>query len=239
MNHTPVSGYLPLESLSTRAGDNDGNARKIIKLKTKDTQRAKGRHTRVDMLQGHVAGTLSPRQIPSCEPSIFMKNLAAGTKFCPRDMSPEFRSVWIEGTCRGDKITLHPGYTQGRLVWTVHATCPRDPSEIKMNQSENEITMYVSATRPSVWTLQETYPRNMPLRVNSAWNSFPRHVPATCPLVCADLKERKHIRKGAWNLGVIVFLRARSNTSVLVPFYQDVDIFLVQRDDEINRTLAI
>ena len=28
----------------------------------------------------------------------------------------------------------------------------------------------------------------MPLRVNSAWNSSPRHVPATCPLVWADLK---------------------------------------------------
>ena len=37
--------------------------------------------------------------------------------------------------------------------------------------------------------LQETYPRNMLLRVNSAWNSSPRHAPATCPLVCADLWE--------------------------------------------------
>ena len=52
-----------------------------------------GRLTRGDILQGHVAATLSPRQIPSCERSIFMKNLVAGTKFCPRDMSPEFKSV--------------------------------------------------------------------------------------------------------------------------------------------------
>ena len=41
---------------------------------------------------------------------------------------------------------------------------------------------------PSVWTLQETYLRNMPFRVNSAWNSFPRHVPATCPSCVPTLK---------------------------------------------------
>ena len=45
-------------------------------------------------------------------------------KFCPRDMSPEFKSVWIEGTCRGDKTTLHPGYTQGRLNFQLrHRQC--------------------------------------------------------------------------------------------------------------------
>ena len=46
-----------------------------------------------------------------CSP-IFMKNLVAGTKFCPRDMSPEFKSVWIEET----------------ELWTAHEILPRDMS---------------------------------------------------------------------------------------------------------------
>ena len=33
----------------------------------------------------------------------------------------------------------------------------------------------------------------MPLRVNSAWNSFPRHVTATCPLVWADVYDQNSI----------------------------------------------
>ena len=142
------------------------------------------------MLQGHVAATLSPRQIPSCERSIFMKNLVVGTKFCPRDMSPEFKSVWIEGKCRGDKTTLHPGYTQGRLVWTVHATCPRDTSENKPIRKRNHdmslrqdppcehFKKPIPATCPFVWTAHEILPRDMSLQ----------HVPSCEPtfiLLCA------------------------------------------------------
>ena len=121
------------------------------------------------MLQGK-----SPRQIPSCERSIFMKNLVAGTKFCPRDMSPEFKSVWIEGTCHGNKTTLHPGYTQGRLVWLFMRHVPATLR--KINQSENEIT---------------ACPCNKTLRVNTSRNLYPQHnpsceqrmkfFPATCP----------------------------------------------------------
>ena len=120
--------------------------------------------------------TLSPRQIPSCERTIFMKNLAAGTKFCPCDMSPEFKSVWIEGTCRGVKTTLHPGHTQGRPVWTVHATCPRDTSENKPIRKRNHdmslrqdppcehFKTPIPATCPFVWTAHEILPRDMSLQ---------------------------------------------------------------------------
>ena len=134
----------------------------------------KGRLTRGDMLQGHVAGTLSPRQIPSCERSIFIKNVVARTKFCPRDMSPEFKSVWIEGTCRGDKTTLQPGKRKVALCELFMRHVP--VTLRKINQSENEIT---------------TCPCDKTLRVNTSRNLSPQHAPsceqrmkffpATCP----------------------------------------------------------
>ena len=91
-------------------------------------------------------------------------------------MSPEFKSVWIEGTCRGNKTTLHPGYTQGRLVWTVHATCPRDTSENKPIRKRNHdmslrqdppcehFKKPIPATCPCVWKTHEILPRDMSLQ---------------------------------------------------------------------------
>ena len=113
----------------------------------------------------------SLRQIPSCEHAIFMKNLAAGMKFCPRNMSPEFRSVWIEGTCRGDKITLHPSYMQGRLVWTVHATCPETLIFLRQDPLCKRFKKPIPATCPFVWTVHEILSRDMSLQ----------HVPLCVP----------------------------------------------------------
>ena len=100
-----------------------------------------------------------------------MKNLVAGTKFCPRDMSPEFKSVWIEGTCRGDKTTFE------RKVASCELFMRHVPATLrKINQSENEIT---------------TSPCDKTLRVNTSRNLSPQHAPsceqrmkffpATCP----------------------------------------------------------
>ena len=89
-----------IENISFKYNEAELRTRKGVTSTLSNPVQRSGRLTQGDMLQG---------QIPSCERSIFMKNLVAGSKFCPRDMSPEFKSVWIEGTCRGDKTTLHPG----------------------------------------------------------------------------------------------------------------------------------
>ena len=93
-------------------------------------------------------------------------------------MSPEFKSVWIEGTCRGDKTTFK------RKVASCELFMRHVPATLrKINQSENEIT---------------TCPCDKTLRVKTSRNLSPQHAPsceqrmkffpATCPLVCADLK---------------------------------------------------
>ena len=65
----------------------------------------------------------------------------AVTLFCRRDTSPQFKLIWIQGTCRGEKISG----TRFFMKSSVH-------------------TMgFVAGTKS------------------------PRHVPATCPLVWADL----------------------------------------------------
>ena len=65
------------------------------------------------------------------------------TLFCRRDMSPQFKLIWIQGTCRGDKISS----PQQDFSW----------------KSSVHTMGFVAGTKS------------------------PRHVPATCPLVWADL----------------------------------------------------
>ena len=66
------------------------------------------------------------------------------TLFCRRDMSSQFKLIWIQGTCRGDKISS----PQQDFSW----------------KSSVHTMGFVAGTKS------------------------PRHVPATCPLVWADLK---------------------------------------------------
>ena len=65
------------------------------------------------------------------------------TLFCRRDMSPEFKLIWIQGKCRGDKIS--------------------SPQQVFSWKSSVHTMGFVAGTKS------------------------PRHVPATCPLVWADL----------------------------------------------------
>ena len=65
------------------------------------------------------------------------------TLFCRRDMYPQFKLIWIQGTCRGDKIS----FPQQDFSW----------------KSSVHTMGFVAGTK-------------------SPW-----HVPATCPLVWADL----------------------------------------------------
>ena len=54
------------------------------------------------------------------------------TLFCCRDMSPQFKLTWIQGTCRGDKISSPQQdfswkssvHTMGFVAGTFPATCP-------------------------------------------------------------------------------------------------------------------
>ena len=72
------------------------------------------------------------------------------TLFCRRDMSPQFKLIWIQGTCRGDKISS----LRQDFLW----------------KSSVHTMGFVAGTKS------------------------PRPVPATCPLVWADLKARLHMR---------------------------------------------
>ena len=62
----------------------------------------------------------------------------------------------------------------------------------------------------------------MLLRANSAWNSSPRHVPATCPLVCADLKPHlRHLRVNIVNPQG--YSRGYASPMAFLPVFGDFD----------------
>ena len=140
----------------------------VKRMRLKRTADAKGRLTRGDMLQGHVAATLSPRQIPSCERSIFMKSLVAGT--CPLNLN--------QFELRGHVAATKQRYTPvKRKAASCELFMRHVPATLrKINQSENEIT---------------TCPCDKTLRVNTSRNLSPQHAPsceqrmkffpATCP----------------------------------------------------------
>ena len=126
---------------------------------------------KVSTHDGTCCRVMSRGQIPSCEGSIFIKNLVAGTKFCPREMSPEFRSVWIKGTCRGDKTTEHARAPR------VNCSCNMSPRHFrKINQSEDVIQ---ASKTPS---------RNLSPQHAPSCEQRMKFFPETCSLVCAGLK---------------------------------------------------
>ena len=114
--------------------------------------------------EGTCCRVMSRGQIPSCKRSIFMKNLVAGTKFCPRDMSPEFRSVWIEGTCRVDKTTKHARSPR------LNCSCNMSPGHLRKITNQKTSFQFQKALH---W--------NLSLQHTPSCEQRMKFFPATCP----------------------------------------------------------
>ena len=148
-------------------------------------------HTR-----GHAAGTCRGDKSHRVNARFSWKILLRGRNFVPatcplnsnqfelRDMSRRQNNVW----------------TQGRLVWTVHATCPRDTSENKPIRKRNHnkslrqdppcehFKKPIPATCPFVWTAHEILPRDMSLQ----------HVPSCEPTFTAIYGHKGFVWEDRW-----------------------------------------